>query len=109
MGGIGYIDIEYNNQYENKSGKNLGERSHLILLKELVSLLSVTTNEQYEVYFDKDERYLLPEQEKIPSFSDMSETLEIRKQKNIVFQRMRFCDQSVSIEKDADSYFKKYF
>lgn len=109
--GVGreYIDIEYNNQYENKSGKNLGKRSHLVLLKELVSLLSVTTNEKYEIYFDKDEHQSLPEQEKIPSFSDMSESLEIRKQENKVLQPLRYGDEFVSIDKEADSYFEKYF
>lgn len=106
---IQYIDIEYNNNYRNKDKKLSGARTHLIFLKELVSLLSIATNEKYEIYFNKEEYQFLPEQEKILSFSDMSAECEISKWENKIYQPMRFGDQSVAIDSNSNCFFKKYF
>lgn len=118
-----YLDIEYNQAYtgvpqkekptndpdEIFYRKRMQERAHLDFLKELMSLLSIVTNQYYDIDFNKEQNIRPLPQEKIESFSDISTSHAIRKDPNRVVQRQNFTNSFVSIHPAADLFFKNYF
>ncbi len=118
-----YLDIEYNQAYSkvthNKVDPNdedavfyenrMRERAHLDFLKELISLLSIVTNQYYDLDFEKEISVRPPDQENIEKFSDTSSSTEIRKDPYRVMQRQNFTNSFVSIHSSADVFFKNYF
>ncbi len=118
-----YLDIEYNQAYANaplsaaaKDGTDdvffeniTQERAHLDFLKELISLLSIVTNQYYDLNFDGERNIRPSDQERIETFSDTSSSLEIKKDPNRVVQRQNFTMSFVSIHPAADDFFKNYF
>jgi hypothetical protein len=117
-----YLDIEYNQAYGNalhlelsSNGEDeefyvnrMSELSHLDFLKELIALLSIVTNEYYDLDFEKEVNIRPTDQEAIESFSDISLPL-IRKDPDRVRQRQNFTMSFVSIHPAADDFFKNYF
>ncbi len=118
-----YLDIEYNEAYANARHvetnsqdansifheNRMRKRLHLDFLKEIISLLSIVTNQYYELDFDKDHSVRPPEQEIIREFSDNSLSLEIRKDPLRVIQRQNSTHSFVSIHPSADIFFGNYF
>ncbi|MCK9466580.1 MAG: hypothetical protein M0Q29_11975 [Thiopseudomonas sp.] len=118
-----YLDIEYNQAYakvtHNKVDPNdedavfyenkMRERTHLDFLKELISLLSIVTNQYYDLDFEKEISVRPPGQENIEKFSEISSFREIRKDPYRVMQRQNFTNSFVSIHPSADDFFKNYF
>lgn len=109
-----YLDIEYNESYASSFRSKpiddrARERVHLDFLKELISLLSIATNQYYEIDFDKKFNIRPPSQEGIDAFSDISLSREIRRSPNRVSQRQNYTMSFVSIHPDADDFFKNYF
>lgn len=118
-----YLDIEYNQAYGNApcrapstDGENdiyyanrMRELAHLDFLKELISLLSIATNQYYELDFEKELSIRPSDQEAIERFSDISSSPEIRKDPHRVAQRQNFTVSFVSIHPAADEFFKNYF
>lgn len=118
-----YLDIEYNQAYANVTHSKVGhsdedavfyenrmrERAHLDFLKELISLLSIVTNQYYDLYFEKEINVRPPDQENIEKFSDTSSSPEIGKDPYRVVQRQNFTNSFVSIHPSADVFFKNYF
>lgn len=117
-----YLDIEYNQAYANAAhGKadingdaafyenRMLERAHLDFLKELISLLSIVTNQYYDLDFEGEISVRPPDQENIEKFSDTSSFPKIRKDPCRVVQRQNFTNSFVSIHPSADDYFNNYF
>ena len=117
-----YLDIEYNLAYANAAhgkvgindadaafyGNRILERTHLDFLKELISLLSIVTNQHYDLDFEKEMSIRPPDQEGIEKFSSTSSLREIRKDPCRVVQRQNFTNSFVSIHPSADDYFNNY-
>ena len=78
-------------------------------MKELISLLSIVTNQYYDLDFEKEISVRPPDQENIEKFSDTSSSTEIRKDPYRVMQRQNFTNSFVSIHPFADDFFKNYF
>ena len=115
-----YLDIEYNQAYANvhpiKVATNypdkgfyenrMRERAHLDFLKEIISLLSIVTNQYYDLDFDGERSIRPSDQEKIETFSDTSLSLEIRKDPNRIVQRQNSTMSFVSIHPAAMIFLK---
>lgn len=118
-----YLDIEYNSAHANvtynEADRNdedavfyenrMRERAHLDFLKELISLLSIVTNQYYNLDFDEEISIRPPNQENIEKFSDISSSREIRRDPDRVIRRQNFTNSFVSIHPSADDFFKNYF
>ncbi|MCA8061265.1 hypothetical protein [Burkholderia sp. AU38729] len=118
-----YLDIEYNQAYasvhSNRVTTNdpdkvfhenrMRERAHLDFIKELISLLSIVTNQYFDLDFDGTKNIRPSDQEEIEKFSDTSSSPEIRKDPYRVAQKQNFTMSFVSIHPDADIFFKNYF
>ncbi|KAF1042700.1 MAG: hypothetical protein GAK34_02775 [Delftia tsuruhatensis] len=118
-----YIDIEYNETYANVIQKKVDpqnedavfhearmrERAHLDLLKELIALLSIVTNQSYDLDYMKELIVRPDDQEIIPSFSDMSSSREIPRDSSLLRLKQRPHNSWVSIDPLCDDYFKNYF
>jgi hypothetical protein len=118
-----YLDIEYNQAYANVHSNGVAtndpdeafyenrmrERAHLDFLKELLSLLSIVTNQYYDLDFDGARNIRPSDQEKIDAFSDTSSSLEIRKDPGRIVEKQNFTMSFVSIHPAADDFFKNYF
>jgi len=88
-----YLDIEYNQAYANVSHSKVDindsdavfyenrmrERAHLDFLKELIALLSIVTNQYYDLDFENEVNIRPSDQEVIGGFTDISSSHEIRK------------------------------
>lgn len=114
--------IEYNSKYVNNNAEylnsiiadnplsknNIKNRVHLQLLKELVAILSLTTNEYFQI--ERDESQYLPEnQENIPCFSEIKEDRQIIKDKIFFEKTSKFNDESIKIHPEVDVFLEKYF
>lgn len=118
-----HLDIEYNQKYANIIHKNVDpndknavfhenrmrERAHLDFLKELISLLSIVTNQYYEFDFSETMQVRPPDQETIVDFSDISSSLEITRDPSRVKQRQNYTYSHVSIHPSAEIFFNNYF
>lgn len=118
-----YLDVEYNQAYANVSHikvdindsdaifyeNRMRERAHLDFLKELIALLSIVTNQYYDLDFEKEVNIRPPNQEVIVGFTDISSSCEIRKDPCRVAQRQNFTRSFVSIHPAANVFFKNYF
>lgn len=118
-----YTNIEYDSDYTRKnltelkethtfpiSEETLEKRKHLNFLKEIISILSIVTDETYEIYCENKEiLYLLPEQEVIGNFTDQASVPLMTKKDSRITRTMKFNDDRVEIHSDADVFFCKYF
>lgn len=118
-----YVDIEYNQVYASLPPPEkpttdpdeifyrdrMQERAHLDFLKELISLISIVTNQYYDLDFDKEQNIRPSTQEKIDEFSDTSKIFVVRKDPYRVMQRQNSTMSFLSIHPDADLFFENYF
>lgn len=118
-----FVDIEYNQAYgsarpalpldisddEAFYQRRLQELAHLDLLKELIALLSIATNQYYDIDYDNKTNIRPSEQLAIDKFTDTSSSLDIRKDPNRVIQRQNYTLSFLSIHPDADKFFENYF
>lgn len=114
-----YALIEYNTKYlhiSKKCGEKKDdrletlkkERAHLNFLKEILALLSICTNERYELDFNKSESFFPHSQQIIPKFTDVSEYLKISSCVYRINQKSRYNDQSIRIHPKTDEFFRNY-
>lgn len=118
-----YVDIEYNQAYSSQPPHEelstdpdeifyrdrMRERAHLDFLKELIALISIVTNQYYELDFDSKQNIRPSIQETIDGFSDTSKMFVVRKDPDRVVQRQNYTMSFLSIHPDADIFFEKYF
>jgi hypothetical protein len=118
-----YLDVEYNQAYANVSHSKVDinysdavfyenrmrERAHLDFLKELIALLSIVTNQYYDLDFEKEVNIRPPDQEVIGGFTDISSSHEIGKDPCRVARRQNFTLSLVSIHPAANVFFENYF
>lgn len=123
IGSGNYLNIEYNQAYANMHPNKVAtdnpddtfyqnrilDRAHLDFLKELISLLSIVTNQYYDLDFDRERNIRPSNQEKIEAFSDTSSSFEIRKESDRIAQRQNHTMSFVSIHLAADDFFQNYF
>ncbi|GCE89067.1 hypothetical protein MSKU15_0668 [Komagataeibacter diospyri] len=118
-----YIDIEYNASYINKNLldnkkyddlvlENIKKRAHLQLLSEIISLLSISTDEYYEICKDESDYAPYP-QEIIESFSenpmDFPGDFSIRRDALRISRGPKYNDDNIAIHPKAEILFSKYF
>jgi len=118
-----YLDIEYNQAYANEIDSKVDpvddnaafyesrmrERLHLDFLKEIISLLSIVTNQPCDLDFNRERDIRPPDQKIIENFSDISSSPEIRKDPRRVVERQNSTHSFVSIHPSADVFFGNYF
>ena len=107
---VNYEPVRYINLHlkeDHRYMNNIKEFNHLDFLKELVALLSLLCNDTLEIENDLTNS-IFKNELSIKQFSQLN-GCELRRIDRLIYQNMRFNDDFVSIEKDADIFLNKYF
>ncbi|MGY2341650.1 hypothetical protein ACW9HW_20720 [Pseudomonas sp. SDO5532_S415] len=113
-----YYDLEFSDAHKIRAGNpklsKLNEdifesRAHLDHLRELISLIYISTNYFCELDFDRDKQILPSPQPEIESFTDVTTLYPMRKCVGRVAARQNSNTDSLMIDSSADTYFENYF